>query len=494
MDSLRTSLGLLFTALTGLAALTLSACATGVTVETGGAAGTTATGGQGGASGGAGGSTTTSTTSLTNGACVGASDCAAFSDACNTGACINGQCGKLPANDGSACEDGKQCTQNDSCVQGTCVGGPLKTCSSNNPCMVGTCDIATDTCIEVPGNDNAFCNIGSPCIVLAKCLSGVCQPSQMKDCSFLNTICGDGYCDAQGNCQAQPKNDGTSCNDGQYCTVNDQCVQGQCKGQPNPCGAPNNPCMIAVCNEALQTCQATPGNNGAVCDDGNFCTAGETCSNGTCVGGTPANNGQTCDDANGCTGGTTCTNGVCTNAQSQIVQCVNGDQCCPANCAGDTDCLWYVSGVQQNIPPAQLTGWTQCYQDFYGNFNTPMSQILQQCDKSKLLMACRQVGQANYRVLAMAPRVDVLHECGQDSTCAFESNGVAWYYNDSWSWGFVPGGQVPNRFSCDVNNPNSDDRICWHSGGGMINGGYRCGSVNGLNGDNGWERVVFEAD
>lgn len=490
-SSLRASLLLFGTALSALA---LTACATGVTFETGGAGGSTNTSaGGGGATGGGGGATTSSTTP-TDGTCVGEADCVAFGDACNAGACINGMCGKLPSTNGAPCEDGKQCTQNDTCQQGICVGGPLKSCSSGNPCMVGTCDLATDSCKEVPGNDGAFCNIGSPCILTAKCLSGVCQPNQMKDCSFLNTICGDGFCNAQGNCEAQPKNDGTACNDGLFCTINDQCVSGQCKGMPNPCGAPNNPCMIAVCNENFQTCQATPGNNGAACSDGNFCTSGETCSNGTCVGGVAANNGQACDDSNGCTGGTTCSNGVCTNAQTQIVQCVDNDSCCPAGCAGDKDCLWYVSGVQQNVAPSQLTGWTQCYQDLYGNFNTPMSQIVQQCDKAKLLMACRQVGQPNFKTLAMGPRVDVLHECGQDSTCTMVSNGVGWYYNDSWSWGFVPGGEIPNRFSCDVNNPGSDDRICWHSGNGNINGGYRCGSVNGLNGDNTWERVVFEAD
>jgi hypothetical protein len=345
----------------------------------------------------------------------------------------------------------------------------------------------------MPGNNGAFCNLGNSCILTATCISGVCQPNQMVDCSFLNTTCGDGFCDPNGGCKVVPKNDGTICNDNLYCTIQDTCVAGTCKGIPNPCGAPNNPCMIGTCNEAQQTCVAVPGNNGASCDDGNGCTAGETCSNGTCVGGQPANNGAACDDANGCTGGTTCSNGVCTNAQSNIVQCIDGDSCCPAGCAADKDCLWYVPGVQQNVPPAQLTGWTQCYAGLYADFSPSIATILSQCDKPKLLMACRQVGATNWHTLAMGPRADVTFDTGMGNT-PHDANGVGWYFNDSYSWGFAPQGEPISRNSCDTQNTGSEDRICWHSGGGNINGGWRCGMNTGLNGDTTWERMVFEAD
>ena len=481
-----------------LAALLLSAGATGVTFNNGGGGTgttTTTTGGDGGGgeAGSGGATTTTSSTTKTDGTCVGAADCASFSDACNTGACINGLCGTLPSADGAACDDGKQCTQNDFCQAGKCVGGGLKSCSSSNPCMVGVCDLASDTCQETPGNNGAFCNIGNSCILTAQCISGVCQPSQMVDCSALNTTCGDGFCDPAIGCQVIPKNDGTLCNDNLYCTIQDTCLAGTCKGVPNPCGAPNNPCMIGVCNEAQQTCVATPGNNGASCDDGNSCTGGEACSNGKCVGGAPANNGAACDDQDGCTGGTTCNNGVCTDAQSNIVQCIDGDMCCPAGCGADKDCLWYVPGVQLDVPPSQLTGWTPCYSGLYADFSPTMATILQQCDKPKLLMACRQVGAANWHTLAMAPRVDVVFDTGTSNT-PHDANGVGWYYNDSYSLGFAPQGELLSRNSCDTQNGSSEDRICWHSGGGSINGGWRCGAATGLNGDTTWERALFEAD
>ena len=160
-----------------LASLLLSACATGVTFNNGGGGTgttTTTTGGDGGGgeAGSGGATTTTSSTTKTDGTCVGAADCASFSDACNTGACINGECGVLPANDGSACDDGKTCTQNDYCDSGVCKSGTLKPCTASDPCMVGTCDVTTDSCVEVPGNNGAPCNFGDACRGMISTFSG----------------------------------------------------------------------------------------------------------------------------------------------------------------------------------------------------------------------------------------------------------------------------------------------------------------------------------
>jgi hypothetical protein len=493
------------------AALTLTACAQGtVILEAGGASGARGAAGtliggsdSGGSNAGTAGNTATagaSGASTTSGPCVYAEDCVAFSDACNVGACINSECGKLPAKDGSPCEDGKMCTALDTCLDGVCKGGPMKSCPSNGPCSVGICDVATDTCIEVPGNDGGFCNMGDPCVLLSSCLNGVCQPNQLKDCSFMSSVCGDGVCDPQKGCISVPKNEGTPCNDFQFCTIQDQCTGGVCAGVPNPCGVQvDDPCKTGSCNEAQQSCVVVAGNDGAACEDGNQCTGGEKCLAGTCVGGTPANNGLSCDDADGCTSGTSCTNGSCGNPQSQIVTCVEGDMCCPAGCANDKDCLYWESGVQNNVPLASLTGWTQCYSGTYDSF-TPMSQLLQQCDKAKLLLACRATGQSDLQVVAMAPRADVLFDCSSISSCTHDANGVGWYYSDSYSWGFAPAGSPVNRNSCDIIDSQTypggasdgDQRICWHTGGGSISSGWRCGKPDFIGST--YERLVFEAD
>jgi hypothetical protein len=287
---------------------------------------------------GDGGGTASATSSTGPGPCTTAADCAAFTDACNDGACINGTCDQLPKNELGACDDGLECTQNDACQAGACLGGTQKFCPSSSSCMIGTCDAATDACIEVPGNDGASCVDNDPCTLTGVCGNGACQPGTPTDCSFLDGVCSVGKCDPQLGCVASPVNNGTPCNDNLYCTVNDTCNAGMCTGVPNTCAAPGDVCMIGSCNEAMDTCVAVPGNNGGACNDNNLCTTGETCSNGVCGGGLPGNNGMACDDGNGCTGGTTCTNGNCGNPTSQILACVDNDMCCPAGCVVDNDC------------------------------------------------------------------------------------------------------------------------------------------------------------
>jgi hypothetical protein len=320
-------------------ALASSGCATQVTEDdqassgnSGGSSGTTTTSASGsgggdlpdGGQGGAGG-------------CSTAADCVAFGDSCSEGACINGACGKLPLNELGPCEDGFTCTQNDSCQDGVCVGGALKFCPASNSCSVGSCDVITDECVQVPGNDGAGCIDDDACTLTGICSSGVCTPGQLVDCSFLDDTCSVGVCDPQLGCVVAPLNDGASCDDALFCTVNDVCTAGACAGSPNTCAAPGDVCMIGSCDELAQTCVAVPGNNGASCDDGNLCTLNETCLAGVCGDGMPGNNGLACDDGNGCTSGTTCAGGACTNAMGEILQCINGDACCPAGCVDGTD-------------------------------------------------------------------------------------------------------------------------------------------------------------
>ena len=511
------------------------ACATsvetGVTSSgAGGSATTTTTTGVGG------GVTTTGVTG-TGGApivdagpappCVTAADCAGVVDICNVGTCINGTCAKTAANEFGACNDGKFCTENDVCQNGLCVGGSSKFCSALDSCHLAVCDEALKTCKNIAGNDGAQCDDMNACTVSGVCQAGTCAQGQSVDCTFFDTECSVGACKPGQGCSAQainegglcnngdvngcsqgqcklgscttvPKNDGQSCNDFKFCTTNDHCQGGACSGDPNPCAPPSNACLIGVCNENSQSCIVTVGNDGSPCDDGNLCTGADKCSAGQCLAGLPANNGVVCDDKNGCTGGTTCINGSCGAPMSQILACMPGDSCCPVGCTlnSDADCLYWQSGVQQNVPPATLQGWSQCFTGTYGDNSPALSTLIQQCSKANLLMACRPVGGATWNLVAMAPRADVLFDCGQQQNCTKQSNGVGWYYSDSYSWGFAPGGESVNRNSCDYDNGSqtmTDKRLCWHSGGSSLNSGYRCGA-NDLNGNSSWERAVFQAD
>ena len=504
-----------------------TAVTTGSTATSTGAGGeaTTGTGGQG--TGGGPVIIDAGPDAPPGGPCTGAADCLAMTDICNVGTCINGMCAKAEANENGACNDGKYCTENDVCQKGACVGGSSKFCSSLDSCHLAVCDEALKTCKNIAGNDGAQCDDKNACTVAGVCQGGNCAAGPQVDCTFFDSECSVGVCTPGMGCSAQPKNegglcnngdpngcsqgkcvagscttvpknDGQSCNDFKFCTINDHCQGGSCAGDPNPCAPPNNVCQIGVCNENTQSCIVTIGNDGNPCDDGNLCTGSEKCASGQCVGGVPANNGVSCDDKNGCTGGTTCINGSCGSPTSQIMACNGGDMCCPAGCTlqSDADCLYWKSGVQQNVAPALLQGWSQCFTGTYTDNSPTMAALLQQCSKANLLMACRPVGQASWNLVAMAPRVDVLFDCGQQQNCTKQSNGVGWYYSDSYSWGFAPAGEPVNRNSCDYDGGGqtvTDQRLCWHTGGSSINSGYRCGA-NDLNGAANWERAVFQAD
>lgn len=502
-------------ALSTLAALTAVSCAKASNIFGDGAGGSggdgptygsggSGTGGHATSSGGSGGSTTTGTSEDggapdsggvdAGGPCSTAVDCVSLSDPCNQGACVNSVCVRVPANELGACDDGQFCTDNEACTNGVCGGGTPKFCSSgNDACHLGICDEASKSCKVTPGNDGNACSDGDPCTATAACQGGACVPQTQKDCSFLNGTCATGTCDSKLGCVSKPNADGTACNDGLYCTINDVCKAGVCGGKPNTCAPPGaDICMIGQCDEGSKSCIAVPGNDGKACNDGNVCTAGETCSAGKCLGGKPANSGVACDDADACTGGTTCVNGSCGNPKSQIVQCIDGDQCCPPGCLDDKDCLWWTSGVQQNVAPSQLTGWSECYADTYDvPLETKVQGIVQQqCLKGKLMLACRQKGQPNWQLAAMGLRADVLFDCGSDALCTHVANGVGWYYSPTFSWGFVSGSDPVSRNECDTDP--GPLRLCWHTVSNA--GGYRCGDTTGLNSDAGWERAVFQAD
>jgi hypothetical protein len=280
----------------------------GTTSGTGGsgaAGGSGATGGTATGGGDTGGTTTTTT------ACVKKDDCAYLTSACVVGTCINGTCMTTPANDGASCDDGKFCTTGDTCTGGMCVGGSMMPCAGDDPCHIGQCDELTHSCIQVPGNDGAQCDDMDPCTYFGTCSSGTCQKGGPIDCSFLDSTCGVGVCDPAKGCISAPMNDGSPCEDGLFCTAGDTCQGGVCTGGKDPPCAPPGGCFIAMCDEINQTCSAMPGNDGAPCDDGSPCTDQTTCMGGQCIGGVPANDGAMCQGAASCVVGQTCLAGKC---------------------------------------------------------------------------------------------------------------------------------------------------------------------------------------
>ena len=149
-----------------------------------------------------------------------------------------------------------------------------------------------------------------------------------------------------------------------------------------------------------------------------------------------------------------------------------------------------------NLDPSNLlnNGWTQCYNDTYAVNLLPnvTDMIVSQCNKGKLLLACKPVANSSYTLAAMGLRSDVLYNCSTNNTCTHVANGIGWYFSDSYSWGFVNGIDSVTRNTCDTGSGNPTLRLCWHTG--QSYGGYRCGSTLGLNSDTTWERSVWHAN
>lgn len=156
-------------------------------------------------------------------------------------------------------------------------------------------------------------------------------------------------------------------------------------------------------------------------------------------------------------------------------------------------------GVQQNIAVQTVTdgGWTECYKETFDKNGKSIEEISTACGGTQLMMACRPTGDTNLQLLAQAPKVDVMTNTGEvDMTTTHQANGVSWYFNPNWSWGFAAAGQVVTKSSCDTQNSSgagSETRMCIHTGGGSLESGYRCGATT-LNGRATFERIFYTAN
>ena len=94
----------------------------------------------------------------------------------------------------------------------------------------------------------------------------------------LNGACAVGHCnESQDSCEAKPINNGQACDDGLFCTSGEACVAGQCVGLPKDCGDGIG-CTNDSCDEVINQCVRTK--NDSKCDNGLFCDGAELCEPG----------------------------------------------------------------------------------------------------------------------------------------------------------------------------------------------------------------------
>jgi hypothetical protein len=397
-------------------------------------------------------------------------------DACS-GACVD-----LMTNSAHCGTCETMCGLGDECVNGTCqnyCGMPLTDCKGTcvderwDPNNCGACGmICTSPPHTIAYCDKAACGVG-PCV------------NGFKDCNF----------DPTDGCEADLNSDVNNCSDcfmvcPQPPHVNATCTSGMC--------------MLGACDMGYADCNMDPNDGCEVhpADDINHCGACDT----PCP--QPANVDVTCDmgmcNQHGCKMGFADCNmdpmdGCEIDINNDPNNCGMCGTVCPMNtpyCSnGMCTTLLVFAGVQNDIKIASLAGWSQCWIGTYGN-NYPLMNgnngIFDQCKGSKLLTGCRQMGSDTLHVAAQGDRVDVLFDTGMGNV-THNANGVGWYYNNSWSWGFAKAGDGVSRNSCDTNFfQDTEQRMCWHTGGNQLNGGYRCGSQVSFGGD--YERLVFQAN
>ena len=151
------------------------------------------------------------------------------------------------------CEDGNQCTVEDSCKDNKCAAGVPRECPESGVCEVVSCQVAQG-CVATKDKAGTVCDDGDSCTKADACsAAGACVGSL------------------------------DPCNDGVGCTA-DSCVTGKgCQHAPKDAFCDDkNPCTDDVC-ELVKGCVGLP--NKATCDDGLPCSAGARCEAGKCLSG-----------------------------------------------------------------------------------------------------------------------------------------------------------------------------------------------------------------
>lgn len=140
------------------------------------------------------------------------------------------------------------------------------------------------------------------------------------DCAQLETpqctvaVCNTGQVLGPLNtCIVVPSPSGTACDDGRFCTTGEVCDNGTCVGgHRNDCGVTPSPCSAVICYEESKSCDVTPVNDGTPCTPTDLCQINGVCRIGECVGErknctfSPLNECNTvaCDPATGQCAGT----------------------------------------------------------------------------------------------------------------------------------------------------------------------------------------------
>jgi hypothetical protein len=198
--------------------------------------------------------------------------CGSCDVACQPGeTCVAGVC-RTPQQPGAVCgngvvEAGEQCDganlNGQTCQSLGFTGGTLA-CGAG--CTFNTAGCTSAVC------GNGAVEAGEQCD--GADLNG--QTCQSLGFTGGTLACGAGCTFNTSGCtgaQCASAADGTPCDDGNFCTTGDTCQAGVCTaGAPRNC--PALECEVATCDSAAGVCSTTPAANGTACSNGGTCQGG----------------------------------------------------------------------------------------------------------------------------------------------------------------------------------------------------------------------------
>ncbi len=306
---------------------------------------------------------------------------AVTASSCSQAVCqpATGACKVIGVADKSACEDGNACTEGDHCVNGACASGAsVCACGGDADCAAKE---DGDAC-----NGTLFCNLtnghctANPATVVTcptaaddACVTNGCDPDdgacKMTPVAKL-IACDDGdpctageTCDGDGSCAASELANTCTCTDDADCMDNEDgdvcngvlfCNKQMGACQLNPATVISCPtvddsgCRHNVCLAKEGTCAMADSAPGSACDDGEPCTANDSCDGqGACVAGVtvvcPCQGDADCanvDDGNLCNGTWYCDKGgkqpQCKWNPSTAIVCPQGNTCLDYACDAET--------------------------------------------------------------------------------------------------------------------------------------------------------------
>jgi hypothetical protein len=397
-------------------------------------------------------------------------------EVCYDGQCVNWNC------------VGKTCPSEHNCVDGECVRVNCpEPCTMNNQCATADCGGVEMTCLFDQGLDSPAwgehgqnCSDGDDCTFDDACEQGVCVGTEL--------VCDEppaDWCDADVAVTYPPVGE---CQDGEclYSESRDTCpggcVDGHCEGDPCDgivCDS-NEHCDSGdcVCDDGWADCQgATPG-----CETELWTTENCTGCGDACEDGNPCTT-DVCDPTEGCEysdntpAGTYV--GLCTECDGAGgVRAMSDDPAC-----GTIDCdglnSYYVTGT------SSPTGTDYCKYDDYNDITSNRCEGMGDC-KDANSSDCTSYTTTTEVTCGTCKKVGQCNSSGQDctfygtstscGTCRVCSGGSCISAPDS-GWG-------SNLHDCVGSNARCDSGICVTCGGYLASDG--CSGCAGQGGNACW--------